>query len=367
MYQIYVRRGDLIMDFYCAIVFATILLLIITVCSVVTNQLSTKQSKVHTTISCLLIGIATICEFVGVRTNGAPEYLIFLHIMAKLIEFSVTPFIGIMVAMSFGTVKRPLIAFCTAGVHAVFQWIAICFQWVFSVDSQNVYHREKLYFVYVTAFIMSVVYGIVCVVRKSLGYQLGFDISTVFTLVLLTYGIIIQFIYSNIRIDFFCVAVCNMIFCDFHYKLMLSVDELTGLLNRRCYDSSMGNIGARAVIIILDVNNFKSVNDRYGHNAGDICLEKISNEIKTVYGKSGLCYRIGGDEFCVILRKNMDKLEDMNAQFKLHIAELNKKFEMIPDVALGYAYYDANLDYIQNVVKEADEMMYTNKKSKRQA
>ena len=58
---------------------------------------------------------------------------------------------------------------------------------------------------------------------------------------------------------------------------------------------------------MIDANDFKLINDTYGHQCGDWALAKISEAILNVYSKVGFCYRIGGDEFCVILRQNVLK------------------------------------------------------------
>ena len=53
---------------------------------------------------------------------------------------------------------------------------------------------------------------------------------------------------------------------------------------------------------MFDVDDFKQINDRYGHIQGDLCLAGIAECIKKSYANFGYCYRIGGDEFCVLLK-----------------------------------------------------------------
>ena len=56
------------------------------------------------------------------------------------------------------------------------------------------------------------------------------------------------------------------------------------------------------LLIVFDVDNFKQVNDCYGHLQGDACLAAIAACLKKAYARCGYCYRIGGDEFCVLLK-----------------------------------------------------------------
>lgn len=250
-----------------------------------------------------------------------------------------------------------------AVLHVFFECIGLFFNWVFSVDSQNIYHREGLYFIYVIAFVLSVIYCFVCVIRSGKEYQTGLDRVLVLTLLMLIIGISVHFINSSIRIEFLCIAISNMLLYSRYYKMILQVDAITSLLNRRCYEVNIRDVCSHAVVLFFDINKFKQVNDTYGHSVGDICLKKVADQLRSVYGKYGDCYRIGGDEFCVILNGEIDHLEKLNDQFRTAIQMLQKEDYRMPDVALGYAYYDAETSHIQNTVEKADAMMYQNKKT----
>lgn len=174
-------------------------------------------------------------------------------------------------------------------------------------------------------------------------------------------GLGIRFTSPSIGIDYLCIAVGNMLFYIRCYKIMLQVDAVTRLLNRRCYDVQIADLGTHAAILLFDVDKFKEVNDTYGHSVGDLCLKKIAQELRRVYGKYGLCYRIGGDEFSVILRENLQRVEELNDRFTAAIKALRAEDSRIPDVSVGYAYYDADSTHIQKTIEEADAMLYNNK------
>lgn len=178
---------------------------------------------------------------------------------------------------------------------------------------------------------------------------------------MLTVGIGILFVFPGTRIAYLCIAVGNMLFYIRYYKIMLQVDAVTRLLNRRCYDVNITDMGSRAVILFFDIDKFKQINDTYGHSVGDICLRNVAQELWNVYGKHGLCYRIGGDEFCVILHDGVEKAEELNRDFASAIESVRKKDPRMPGVSTGYAYYDAAVSHVQNVIEEADAMLYRNK------
>ncbi|MDY3918124.1 MAG: GGDEF domain-containing protein, partial [Candidatus Limivivens sp.] len=309
----------------------------------------------------LLIAVAALGEWIGVLTNGAGEPFLLLHKIAKLVEFSAAPAIGVAAAIAYGDVKRPKAAVALSFGHALFECAALHFEWVFRVDSQNIYHREAFYLIYVAAFILSVIYCFVCIIRNGKAYQMGVDRVLIWTLVMLVVGIGIQFIYSSIRIDYLCISIGNMMFSIRNYKIMLQVDAVTGLLNRRCYDVKMTDLGPRAAILFFDIDKFKQLNDTYGHLEGDACLKKVAQQLRSVYGKFGLCYRIGGDEFCVILYDGIEKIEELNSRFASAVRELQTGDSRMPTVSAGYAFYDASVSHVQNVIEEADAMLYRNK------
>lgn len=114
-----------------------------------------------------------------------------------------------------------------------------------------------------------------------------------------------------------------------------------------------------AKIIIFDVNNFKTINDTYGHSFGDYCLKEIGYAIKKTYGNYGLCYRIGGDEFSVILLKNLNNIEKLNKNFNQLL--IHNKEKNLPSVSIGYSHYEAGVSSIQKVIENADDMMYKTK------
>lgn len=355
------------LNLYTAVVIVTALLLVITIADVTTNRIVSTDTRVKAVAACILILGAAIGEWVGVITDGASSSLIMLHKISKIAEFCIAPAIGISCAMAYGIVKRSRLAVTCIIIHAIFQCIAACFEWVFSIDSGNIYHREELYFIYVAAFVISSGYGFFCVIMTGKEFQTGLDSVVVLTILMIVIGVGIQFIFADIRIDYLCIAIGNMVLFSRYYKMVLQLDAVTRLLNRRCYEAAVGNISHRAVVMYFDINRFKNVNDTYGHYIGDVCLRNIADIIRDVYGKAGTCYRVGGDEFCVIMKTNQNNseayIETLNNQFYDAVKELQNEDRRMPDVALGYAYYNPDTTHIQDTIEEADHMLYSNKES----
>lgn len=348
-------------DLYTAIVFITAFTLVITAADVMANHLVSKKNKLEIVFLCMFIGIAIFCEWIGVKTNGADSSLIRLHKLAKLVEFCTAPLIGFTAAIAYGQVKKLKFIAGVLTAHTVFEILAMFNDWVFSVSAENVYHREGLYWIYITAFVTSVAYCFVCIVRGNKRYQENFGIVLALILCFLASGVGIQIIHSEIRIDFMCVAIGNLLLYNYRGNVVNQIDMTTKLLNRRCYERNIESMKSSAYVLIFDINKFKEINDTYGHAEGDRCLMLVAQQIYSVYGKYGSCYRIGGDEFCVIMYKQLNRLDEINRQFENAVEQLQKIYVRLSGVSVGYAYYDEEKTDIQTVIKKADEIMYNNK------
>lgn len=117
------------------------------------------------------------------------------------------------------------------------------------------------------------------------------------------------------------------------------------------------------MLIVFDVDDLKHVNDVFGHVKGDLCLSIIADCIKKAYAKYGYCYRVGGDEFCVLL-KNSRIEESCCAQFESFIEKKRKKYNYLPSVSYGSALLLTG--DIVSIKDLADQNMYLNKKKHKQ-
>ncbi|MGN0811893.1 MAG: GGDEF domain-containing protein [Candidatus Coproplasma sp.] len=349
-------------DFYDATVIITALTIIIMFVDILANKIITIDNKKQMLMVSGLILVASVCEWAGVRLNGNNQYTIWLHYAVKVIEFSTTPFISLMAAKAYGKVKfyRPLLAF--AATNIIIQFISIWTGWIFTIDGANLYHRMGLYWIYIVYFAVSIVYFIFCIITGNKQYRFKLDATLVSALVLILAGITIQMIESDIRVDFLAIAIGNVVLYVRYGNTVMRLDALTKLFSRRCYEIYLRSVPQNSVIIFFDVNNFKEVNDKYGHSAGDECLAKIAETINSVYSKHGSCFRIGGDEFCVIITKNTQDITPLNENFNSCIQSLRNADERIPTVALGYTTYEKIDSNIDTAVSRADEAMYATKK-----
>jgi diguanylate cyclase (GGDEF)-like protein len=153
---------------------------------------------------------------------------------------------------------------------------------------------------------------------------------------------------------------------------LASTDELTGLKNRRGFLESFSRelhrckrgLSKGGLLTLIDLDNFKSINDTYGHPAGDACLRLIAKTLCIEIRKMDIAARIGGDEF-VLLFPNTDKVNaSQRAQQllwkinKLSIAWQGNIIDI--NASLGLREYKPGDDF-NTIFEEADKALYINK------
>ena len=143
-------------------------------------------------------------------------------------------------------------------------------------------------------------------------------------------------------------------------------DSLTGLYNRMKIDEILRNeINNDLSIIILDIDHFKKINDKYGHHMGDLVLEEFARILKSNVYEGGRIGRWGGEEFLIVL-PGKDVEEAKSQAEKLRNAISSQEF-----LGLGYltaSFGVASTDYIMNeieLVSKADEALYSAKRKGR--
>ena len=143
-------------------------------------------------------------------------------------------------------------------------------------------------------------------------------------------------------------------------------DEITGLYNKRFfeflidkYENSDYEIG----ILFIDLDNFKEINDKYGHYMGDLILKKVGEVIRNSIRDLDYAFRYGGDEFVILLFTSNDVLQIVAQRLfeKVNSIEING---IKVSASIGAAHYKTDSNSLKEVIKIADERLYEAKKEK---
>lgn len=147
-------------------------------------------------------------------------------------------------------------------------------------------------------------------------------------------------------------------------------DPLTGLLNRGSFDSMLDIFvkdNNHFALILIDVDNFKTVNDTYGHATGDVILKKTATLLYTTFRTIDHVCRIGGDEFAIIM---VEMNSNLNYTIKDKIDEINKQLAISKDgeplvsLSVGVALTDRE-NPTTDIFKDADKALYVTKENGR--
>jgi diguanylate cyclase len=145
-------------------------------------------------------------------------------------------------------------------------------------------------------------------------------------------------------------------------------DALTGALNRSHFLDTMRQSAGQGVLMILDVDHFKQVNDTHGHAVGDEVLRTLAHTIKEVVGSAGVVGRLGGEEFAVFLADTAPAIGLLKAEaIRLAVASLGILVEgrkLAVTVSIGCVAHRATAA-IGISMKTADTLLYEAKKAGR--
>lgn len=152
-------------------------------------------------------------------------------------------------------------------------------------------------------------------------------------------------------------------------------DELTLVANRRSIEERMrGNIetGQPFCVVMLDLNHFKQVNDKYGHLAGDDLLKQFARELQLNTRSSDMVGRWGGDEFVLVLacdevgaQLHLDRIQDwVFGRYLIQVGMNKKPVEVRLDASIGVADWHPG-ETMEEVIENADRAMYREKQQSR--
>ena len=155
------------------------------------------------------------------------------------------------------------------------------------------------------------------------------------------------------------------------YERLLKEDRMTGINNRTAFEEQLQDIEDHAqdydnaALIFMDVDGLKNTNDLYGHNAGDELIISAALCIKNVFATYGKCYRIGGDEFCVLIFDSIENMDELLKQMDQEIIKYNRNNRYYLSIARGVSFLkdtEGKQKKISDWKYEADQDMYCNKK-----
>jgi diguanylate cyclase (GGDEF)-like protein len=159
-------------------------------------------------------------------------------------------------------------------------------------------------------------------------------------------------VYLGWRFEWKFFGRSKVLLSDLPNKEKLMIDT-NGLLNRR----------AGSALLMIDLDNFKSVNDSKGHSEGDACLERVVNAIGDVLGRKGTLYRWGGDEFAIVLPDySTEEAHATGERIRRAVEDARPGHDVAVTVSIGVGASDRKENpSFEELFDAADKAMYESK------
>lgn len=247
------------------------------------------------------------------------------------------------------------------------------FGWYYYIDSQNIYHRGPLFWLSFSFTIVLLFSSFVIISRNRKTIAKKYYFSLIFFVIPPLIGLVLQIVFYGISIILNCLVLSFMIVFLNIQNHSISTDYLTGVNNRKRLDvylqDKINSITKAKTFsaIMIDLNDFKSINDNFGHDTGDVALQISAKLLNSSVRDKDFIARYGGDEFCIVLETcNLKDLEIIVNRIKIAVESFNESTNQPYRLgfSMGYAVYDYNSHMTaEEFQKYIDTLMYENKQS----
>ena len=243
--------------------------------------------------------------------------------------------------------------------------------WLFYIDENNSFHRGNLFVaISITSYAILFLSFILIIINRKRIIPGHFVPMLIFVIPILITSILAILIYG-IAIAWVGTTISIFIIYLFIQGQRLGTDFLTGLYNRRQLNEYLQNrLRARRSndsfgIAMIDINKFKSINDTWGHNAGDEYLIALSHIFLNTFRSREFISRYAGDEFIIVIdAQSKNHVASAMNRLSKAIEEYNSKSEKpwTISVSTGYDFYDTSEGMnIDDLLNHIDKLMYDSK------
>jgi len=330
-----------------------------------------------------LTGVTLMLEMFSVILNNSDlKQFMVLHKMVNVMGFTMTPiipFLGYVFCKEWVNryqnvkIKLKKILIVPLFINGIMALISYSWNVLFYVTRENIYERGPLFFILPCISYMYFGYNLYFIYKQRKKFT-WYEIR-IFNLFYISAAIFtgIQLIYSGYLTIWNGTAMMVVIIYIFILNDQAHRDRLTGLENYSSYEHYVENISYKKInklfIINIDIDDFKNVNDQYGHHEGDEAIKTFANLlIESFPLRQKKLIRLGGDEFLILLEEQRKEIAENYIQNLTKNVEIYNKTGEKPyrlKFSYGIASYTNSNESIHELLKYADQMMYEHKQSRK--
>ena len=316
----------------------------------------------------MIAGISVL-EVITVVVDGLPSGYRWLNIVSNYLGFGLSPAVSVCLVYVLDrktALRRKIrIAVCCEIAYLMFLLVSVPYGMVFSVSVDNMYSRGPHFYIYIVVYFGAILYLSASTVITAREFQ-NRSRWLIYPLILFVMAeTIIQVVLPELHVTWLCVTLLSVLYFIYCNEMWNQLDALTGLLNQNSYLRKTGKMGCKgSVLVVFDVDDFKQINDSYGHVAGDAALCTIVRTIFEHVRADDVVLRYGGDEFLLMFEEIPEKvfqqkLEDIREEIAM--VDVPEYKEIRLSMSVGGVYGSCK---VRDGVMEADRLLYQAKRQK---
>ena len=270
--------------------------------------------------------------------------------------------------------KRFVIPICIpAAVNLVLSTLSIFTRWMFTISDQNVYHRGPLFLLMAAISYFYLFFSFLEILLKQNRIQKQYYFPILAFAVPPFIGGVFQTLFYGLSLIWVCMTVSVLIVFINIQADQLNTDFLTGLYNRRQLDNYLKRLKTTKKQkllggMMIDLTQFKVINDAYGHDEGDKALQQVAKVLQQTFRIKDFIARMGGDEFIVLMEvEDREDLEAVVNRLLDNMARFNEQKQLPYEIhlSIGYDCYNVLVQHdFMEFIRHIDRLMYKNKQEK---
>lgn len=330
----------------------------------------------------ILMIVALIADMISVVFNGKPGvwvgfsnnfFNMILYSIGVFISFYWVLFVDHHIFKNNSHIKKIMpILVIPVIINLILSILSMFHNIYFHIDLTNTYERGRFFILNFGINYAYFIYSIYLILRFSKLIKKKDVIPLLLFPILPFLGSVIQIFFYGVLLIWPMGALSLMIIFIFIQSRLINIDALTELYNKREFNdyvmavSKMNESKKMIGGIILDIDDFKNINDVYGHAKGDHVLMEFSNVLRQSFRRDDFIARIGGDEFAIMAE--FEKQSDFDLLIErlrenIHLFNKSKVIDIEINASLGYEIYDSSkYNNFEDFILSLDRQMYQNKK-----